>query len=220
MSAVLRIEIHSYWHAGTGRGGAAVVDALVARTDEGLPLLPGRTVKGLLRQAAELAEQAGRVPDGATEFWFGTDIDRSVAGADDSDIATDEAFERALDERRFLTRAGHLHITTAELGRPGTDAGVWRQWAAQAARDKGFLVSTFASTRLDEDGCAKDKSLRAIEVAVPMTLWASVRPTGGGEAFQGCNWRDMLSMACCFVDCLGSHRHRGLGRVSLGLEAA
>ena len=51
----LRFEIQSFWHAGSGRGDGAVADATVLRSRAGLPILPGRTVKGLLREACDLA---------------------------------------------------------------------------------------------------------------------------------------------------------------------
>jgi hypothetical protein len=67
----LKLDILSYWHAGSGRGAAALADAVVVRDDTGLPYLPGRTVKGLVRDAMDLAEAAGIVARGRTELRLG-----------------------------------------------------------------------------------------------------------------------------------------------------
>jgi CRISPR/Cas system CMR subunit Cmr4 (Cas7 group RAMP superfamily) len=46
------IEFFSNWHCGSGLAAGADVDALVIKDKNGLPYVPGRTLKGLLRDAA------------------------------------------------------------------------------------------------------------------------------------------------------------------------
>jgi len=46
------IEFFSNWHCGSGLSAGADVDALAIRDKDGLPYIPGRTIKGLLREAA------------------------------------------------------------------------------------------------------------------------------------------------------------------------
>ncbi len=46
------IEFFSNWHCGSGLAAGADVDALVIKDEDGLPYVPGRTLKGLLREAA------------------------------------------------------------------------------------------------------------------------------------------------------------------------
>ena len=46
------IEFFSNWHCGSGLAAGADVDALVVKDKLGLPYVPGRTLKGLLREAA------------------------------------------------------------------------------------------------------------------------------------------------------------------------
>ncbi|MDE6805090.1 MAG: hypothetical protein K2J29_10705, partial [Muribaculaceae bacterium] len=48
-----RIEFFSDWHCGSGLSAGADVDALVIKDDCGLPFVPGKTVKGLVREAME-----------------------------------------------------------------------------------------------------------------------------------------------------------------------
>lgn len=49
-----KIEFFSNWHCGSGLAAGADVDALVVKDRDGLPYVPGRTIKGLLREAATL----------------------------------------------------------------------------------------------------------------------------------------------------------------------
>lgn len=46
------IEFFSNWHCGSGLAAGADVDALVIKDKDRLPYIPGRTIKGLLREAA------------------------------------------------------------------------------------------------------------------------------------------------------------------------
>lgn len=48
-----KIEFFSYWHCGSGLAAGADVDALVVKDVDGLPYVPGKTIKGLLREAAD-----------------------------------------------------------------------------------------------------------------------------------------------------------------------
>lgn len=67
----LNFQILSYWHAGSGRGEGANLDALVVKKTGNLPFLPGKTVKGLLREAVFITEECGHIEEGFTNKWFG-----------------------------------------------------------------------------------------------------------------------------------------------------
>ena len=51
------IEFFSNWHCGSGLAAGADVDALVIKDKNGLPYVPGRTLKGLLREAASILSE-------------------------------------------------------------------------------------------------------------------------------------------------------------------
>lgn len=53
VTLIYQIEFFSNWHCGSGLAAGADVDALVIKDRQGLPYVPGRTLKGLLREAAE-----------------------------------------------------------------------------------------------------------------------------------------------------------------------
>lgn len=47
------IQIYTYWHCGSGLAAGADVDLLPVKNKKGLPYVPGKTIKGLVREAAE-----------------------------------------------------------------------------------------------------------------------------------------------------------------------
>lgn len=53
MDIKYKIEIHTTWHCGSGLSRGADVDALAVKDNDGLPFIPGKTIKGLLREAVE-----------------------------------------------------------------------------------------------------------------------------------------------------------------------
>ena len=52
-SRLLKIEFQSDWHIGSGAGIPGSVDRQVLRDSQGLPYIPGKTLTGILRDAAE-----------------------------------------------------------------------------------------------------------------------------------------------------------------------
>jgi len=49
-----KIEFFSNWHCGSGLAAGADVDSLVIKDQNSLPYIPGRTLKGLFRDAATI----------------------------------------------------------------------------------------------------------------------------------------------------------------------
>lgn len=194
-------DLHSWWHAGTGRGLGAVADAVVNRTPEGLPYLPGRSVKGLVRSAVELAQQCKRVPEGRATLLFGTPLAATASKSDDDDVV-DHAFE----EGRYQTDAGCLRFGSAVLGAD------WTAWARRVGPADPHLAHLFhlvASTSVKDDGQVEQHTLRTIEVALPVRLVATVDCVGDDQG-----WLDDLRKAVPLIRSVGAHRNRGLGRVT------
>lgn len=194
MNAWLEVAFHDYWHIGSGRGGGPGVDARVRRTPGGLPYLPGRTLKGVLRDAARLTTVD-------VKHLFGTGLD----GAKDGDDAV-----RSLEQARFETEPGVLAVGSARLGREQADA--WERAAVADANDQAFRPAFFEELNRTamNDGKAEPGSLRTIEVAVPMQLWA--RLEAPPEAWPAL--REILPL----VTAIGGGKRRGLGRVELTLH--
>lgn len=211
-------DLHTFWHAGSGRGRSAILDAEVVRDASGLPYLPGKSVKGLLRKAMRIAAAVGDVPPDAEERIFGS----AVPGLGDSpDLDTLEedqdpgdAQDLALERGRFATKMGNVWFGSAELPE------AWRVWARSAgASDRSEVIAQLfdvvASTAIDEHGVAKEATLRVVEVTAPMRLEAVVAghdPAAFGEALEH------LEKSLPYMRAVGSRTRRGYGRCTVKLE--
>lgn len=185
----LRIKLLSYWHVGSGLGRGADLDALVLKDRDGLPYLPGRTLKGLLREAMQSCEEAGQIKEGRTHELFGKPAEEGkYDGSTPGALAFDDGRLNE-EERTFLASSEGSSIRSA-------------------------LFDRFSSTSLDDKGMAQDKTLRTIELCVPLELQARISLM---DSVEGC-WISDLKKACLLLKSLGSHRNRGLGRCSVSLN--
>ena len=148
MSHHLVFEISSWWHCGSGQGSGAGLNALVLRDGDGLPYLPGRTIKGLVRECVQKAE-----------IWkhLSKDISLHMFGSETL-ISKPHPAE---------TVAGKLTFANAVL-----------DWPVAHHQSKKALAALFGelhATAIEvKTGQAANQSLRAIEVCVPVTLRAKV----------------------------------------------
>jgi hypothetical protein len=203
-SLLLEVDIRSYWCAGTGRAGGEDVDALIDRDENGLPVLRGRHIKGLLREAAE------RLKSWHADGWDGVRIN-------------------LLFGRRPLSP----QISAPACVRFG-DARLPSVIAAKVRREPQLaneFVRRLASTRIDYySGVAEEKTLRSTEAAVPLKLQSrltwdpsarlAIKPIGGEEgsdaigALKGV-WIGAIEECLPYVLAVGAHRSRGYGRAVL-----
>jgi CRISPR/Cas system CSM-associated protein Csm3 (group 7 of RAMP superfamily) len=202
----IQFKIHSYWRAGTGRGGGALLDELVHRDAYGLPNLPGRTVKGLLRDAVYRAEQWQRIPKDSTLCWFGSN-----------------AIEPGEDEIRLETEAGALGVSDAVLDDELKDYLISLLTSSEALTKQkgkklcqGFYHQIYATAIEHETGSAKDKSLRGTEVTIPLTLTATLYELHSSQLTD--NWHQQLEKCLPLIRAVGTSRSRGLGRVTVELK--
>lgn len=202
----VRVEIHDFWHIGSGRGQGVGVDAEVVRTSGGLPYLPGRTLKGLLRDATRSGEVLRRLPAGTTEALFGTDL---------VDLTDEESLSAQQEYQRFQTQPGVIRISGAYLGSTPAERRQWEAWSSsgQGTSDLARHFYRKLSTTALQEGVAKHKSLRTIEVVVPLTLHAWLQ----GPAERD-DWVRSIQSVFPLVSGLGSGRARGFGSCTLSLE--
>ncbi|MDX9708195.1 MAG: RAMP superfamily CRISPR-associated protein [Trichloromonas sp.] len=182
----LKFEFLSPWLMGSGFGEGAHLDAVPVKSPNGLPYIPGKSVKGLLREAVQLAEELGRVPEETTLRLFGS-RDKNLS--------------------RYETSEGSLRFSSAVL-EPGMET-----WAGANRQAVPQLFIALAATRIDTNGLAHDKTLRKIEAALPVSLTAELAGPSDDTS-----WQDHLRLALPLLRQAGSHRHRGLGRVSVHIE--
>ncbi|WP_422362528.1 RAMP superfamily CRISPR-associated protein [Pyruvatibacter mobilis] len=200
--AVVIIEFTGYWRCSTGRGTAAALDSVVARDAAGLPVVPGRTLKGILRDAVNRLH--------------GTVLGDLLFGS--------SGFDRSGNEPVPLsdTFAGRLQVSSAYVDE---DVRAWMltqpAGSAESAAMRETLFTSLAQTAINErTGTAEDYSLRVAEVALPLTLTAdiSLLTTAAGDLPD--DWVSKLDEACCLIEGIGGNRTRGLGRCSVTVKAA
>lgn len=209
----LIVTLGSFWLSGSGARRGFDVDAEAVVDGDGLPYLPGKHLRGLLRDAAQSAEAGGfaiapdadggrRVlPKGATEVLFG------VGGLNAS----------------YGASAGLLEVRDARL--PGDISA----WLRASCTDPACLFRSLHQTAMDEKrGVAKSASLRVTEAAIPMRLegevalvpWAEKTAREGLAVELRESWAEIVEALLPLVGAVGQGRHHGLGRAFLKLEPA
>lgn len=142
-----RIQFFAPWHCSSGQSAGADVDTTVIKDKNGLPYIPGKTLKGLIREAVV---DYGLLRHILTE----EDINRTFGLPADA----------SNPENNII---GEAFFTDALLDEQETKA-ITQKKAQQ------FMYDKVASTAIDEKGVAKDLSLRSIEIVVACTLYAQI----------------------------------------------
>lgn len=140
------ISFHAQWHCGSGLSAGADVDALVIKDKDSLPYVPGKTIKGLIREAVEdLLFFTGSPDDKLVRKVFG-----HISAENEKEISKGEAF-----------------FTNAELNHDEKTYILCNNLVK-------FLYLTKAATEINNKGVAEDHSLRRIETTVPCTLYGKI----------------------------------------------
>ena len=200
----LIIHPTAYWLHAHGEGGGADFDLVMERDGEGLPLLRGRHVRGLLRLALERARAWG---------WSEHDVD--VCGL--------------LVGDRGRGAPGCLAVGDAVLS-PSLRAGL----LADPDLIDGLFVRVPSTAIDRGTGTAKPKHLRTVEAAMPVPLVAKItfEPDTRHDWAQADtdllrqielakeDWLDWLVLALPAFDEIGAKRTRGFGAIKLPEGAA
>jgi len=186
MMLTYQLKFLGYWHCGSGLSGGAEADDSVIRDADGLPFVPGKTIKGLLRDAALEMRSVDEGMDGeCADALFG------YQGTEESKEGRKTLLKR--------THAGSASFSNAEmLPEEREDAKVGLS---------PYLYDILSSTSIDpKSGTAQQQTLRSIEVTVPIVLEGRIVFSGGDPEKQ-------LLLDCLkWVRAAGAHRNRGLGR--------
>jgi len=182
-----KITFHSFWHTGSGLSSASDVDALVIKDKDKLPYLPGKTIKGLLKGAAlDLLEIRNGNP---TQSKF---INEVFGYFDEKPKDKSQTHTKA---EAFFTNA----IISDKLRDKATKNGLSK-----------YFFRKMAATAIDDDGIAREGSLRRIEVAIPCTLLGEIHLVKDG-------FENQITECMKMVRQLGVNRSRGLGRCTIEL---
>ena len=182
--AILTIEFRSWWLSGTGGGRGRLLDAACYRDADNLPAMPMSQIKGTLRETAERLAKAGRAG------WNG-DLVKRIFGS-----RSDEAGQSAPGAVSFFGDAA-----ISENDRIGLVGEA-------ACKRRETLYQRIASTAVDEQGTARDRTLRYVEAAVPVTLEGRLEWTDGSP---DSDWIAALDAAAAATVAFGKLKADGYG---------
>jgi CRISPR/Cas system CSM-associated protein Csm3 (group 7 of RAMP superfamily) len=182
MTLHYKIVLLSEWHTGSGLDAGPNADLTVLKDENGLPFIPGRTIKGLLRDSLqEIASVSNTVSAQDIEELFGIGDDDARGG-----------------------KLGKFFFSNAELKNEEKEEIISNELTP-------YLYRRFSSTRINKNGVAEDKSLRTIEVTIPVTLYGKI-VIPDIERFK-----QLIELAFKWTRYLGLKRNRGLGRCKFSL---
>lgn len=186
------VRFYSYWHCGSGLSAGSDVDAVVIKDNYRLPFIPGRTVKGLIKEAVEeIMFLENRWHDYGEMFVdvFGNADDRNYLPEDDNNV--------------LLGRKGNAFFGNVEISE------IMKNTIVNEKLQNG-LYSQLAFTAIGNDGVAEENSLRQIEVVIPITLHGIIMNVP--EEFS-----ELIRRAMKMIKRIGLNRSRGLGRCDMFL---
>lgn len=200
MTIYYRIEFFSYWHVGSGLIAGAKANSSIKKDALGLPMIPARSLKGLLRDASQQLMQLGH-PDFTQTYIdlvFGEAVDQTNnrnnynrPGASFFDAYMDRNFARAIHEG---LRSNCKHIKE------------------ETSRKRDLLYSSLPSTSITKDGQVKPRSLREIEVTIPLVMYSRI-----DQLPDQADYKRILKTSFGFVKELGANRNRGLGKCKFSI---
>lgn len=176
--------MHSYWHCGSGLAAGADVDSLVIKDENNMPYVPGKTIKGLIKDAVEeylsLSGVAGNYKEAfADTFGYAAEISH-------------------LTGEKPNIHKSCVFFSNAELESTEYQAIVSNNLTK-------YMYNSVSNTAIDKNGIAKDHSLRKTEVIVPCTLYGIITDVPD-------NMVDVIEKSFGMIKSLGTSRSRGLGR--------
>ena len=190
MCIFYKIEFFSDWHCGTGQTSGADTSALVITDEYGFPYIPGKTLKGLLREAAEnlTVFAKDKYNSETMNDIFGVKVNETPT--EKESIKDPSVPGKAVFSNGELTENLKKHIDKEGL--------------------KECLFRITSSTAIDKAGQAKDTSLRKTQVTVPLPLFAKINNVNDSQ-------KELLKNCMKWVKRLGQNRNRGLGRCQLSV---
>jgi len=142
-----QIQFLSDWHCGSGLSSGAEADAEVLKDENKLPYIPGKTIKGLLK-------------DGLLE------MPEISAGVDRKNIEKIFGHEIVKDGKVIGTENGSAFFSNATLG--------IEEIKEITSTMADFMYRNIASTAIEKTGVAEKGSLRTTEVCMPVTLHGTI----------------------------------------------
>jgi len=203
---IIEIHFHSFWHIGTGRGAGAGADALQFTNVDGLPIWPGKSIKGVFRDAFRQAVTLDSLPHTHDELiqLFGPEVQ------DDSQSATSGRVTM-----RFQNAKGTLRFSDARVA-PPSEYPTISQWAnnQQSKKYLDLFYQDVANIALEEDGTVTSGALRMVQLTKPIPLFMELQFHGQDTAAAQQAF-ERIESTYPLIRLAGASRTRGLGRLSL-----
>lgn len=186
------IQLYSYWCSSTG-SAEKDADSIPVLDDQELALMPGKSVKGLLRAACR---QLDKAPEDS-RYDFKSKHNKlnyqTVFGTEST--LTDSTLTEGL-----------VNVPSAVLSDP-------LKSLLNDDRDlKQDLFQTVRSTAMTKKNVAKEKSLRSIQCVIPLSLYGQISIGEGPDDLTAELVREYLLAGFTLIRKLGLGRHRGFGR--------
>lgn len=182
----IRVTFLSDWQIGSGMGGGPVADSILIRDINGLPYIPGRALKGALREGAwRLGLCRKDLADLVPYLWGTASTTRAsnVPG-------------------KITVASGHLpEDLTAWLLSLDPDS---------RARYVSDMTMLRVQTALEDERQIKASSLRTLECGIPGLFFQSHIAIDAPDLAQ--DWlAEYFGAVCAAVKSIGADRARGLG---------
>lgn len=193
--ARLFVETLSYWTCATGATRGRLYDSVCVRDREGLPYMPGRHLRGLLREAVR------QLPD------VDADVVSLLFGPRDTD---------------GIAFGSQIRIGSASLVAP---VRALLEKMSREERERALFATIQSTAINDATGAALETSLRTYEVVAPTLLEAEISGDGAAFDERGApqkpceDWFDIVQRALPLIEGVGAHRARGYGRAIFSVAA-
>lgn len=191
----LKIDFISDWHIGSGLGDGAIADSILNRDANGLPWIPGRAIKGALREGAWRLALCRKDLEELVSYLWGSN-----------------------SQDKISNQPGRLAVGPGKLP---DDLANWLLGQDRGTRAEFVSDMTIIrkQTALDANRMVKPHSLRAIECGIPGLYFTSSLSIEASELKD--DWlRPYLAAVCASVKSIGGDRARGLGRCKFSIGAS
>ena len=195
MKLHIKINFLSDYMISSGMGDGSLSDSMLVRDSNGIIYIPGRAVKGALREGATFLNKLNRSDIKAASLYF--------FGSKDVE-----------DENKSSNKQGHTSVSSANLPKD--------IYCALLNLDtyRKDVVSDLTCQRVQtalENGQVKSHSLRTIECGVMGTVFESELSVDCPQELNEFTL-DYFSSVCAAVKSMGGGRSRGFGTCVLSVE--
>lgn len=188
-SAILTVTFISDWHVGSGMGDGAIADSILTRDADGLPYIPGRAIKGALRESA----------------WRLGLCRPDLAGLVDPMFGTSSTEKSSNESGRISAGSACLPLALRK----------WLLCCDPSARSSfvGDMTILRMQTALDNRQVVPH-SLRSIECGIPGLEFESSVTVNSGEKWI----EEYMHNLCAGIKSIGGDRARGLGECRVKIK--